>query len=268
MIYDNMETGLVKTTITPLKDLLPEVYGDAVKPGMKAVGQAIGDALEMCLLPITTLGYIPKVVKACLDKHLHTFEGKLNRIPEEKKANIHPQISIPVIQKLLYTTNDTIAELFINLLTSSANIDMCSNAHPGFVEIISQLSPDEAKIIKYLNGKDDIQYAEINAYVKNSDGFNTFKKKSTLTPFEVPLDFPHNILAYYSNLIRLGILEDKPGLYRIGNNIYDDIAREYNFDDFKKYVPERFKEIEITKSYYEVTPFGKLFISACSPNEK
>lgn len=80
-----MEPEIVKTTVTPLKDLLPEVYGDALKPGMKAVGHAIGDALEMCLLPITAIGYIPKVAKACLEKHLHSFEEKLNKIPEEKK---------------------------------------------------------------------------------------------------------------------------------------------------------------------------------------
>ena len=108
-----MEPEIVTTSITPLKDLLPEIYGDALKPGMKAVGHAIGDALEMCLLPITAMGYVPKLAKKCLDKHLKTFEQKLNKIPEDKKTDIHPQISIPVIQKLLYTTNDTIAELFI-----------------------------------------------------------------------------------------------------------------------------------------------------------
>ena len=85
-----MEPEIVKTTITPLKDLLPEIYGDALKPGMKAVGHAIGDALEMCLLPITAMGYVPKLAKKCLDKHLKTFEQKLNKIPEDKKADIHP----------------------------------------------------------------------------------------------------------------------------------------------------------------------------------
>ena len=263
-----MEPEIVKTTITPLKDLLPEIYGDALKPGMKAVGHAIGDALEMCLLPITAMGYVPKLAKKCLDKHLKTFEQKLNKIPEDKKADIHPQISIPVIQKLLYTTNDTIAELFINLLTSSANIDMCSNAHPGFVEIISQLSPDEAKIIQYLNGENDIQYAEIKAYVKNGTGYNTILPKSTLTPFHVALDFPNNIHAYYSNLIRLGILEDESGTYKIANNVYDEIAEKYNFDYYKKLVPECFKKVVIEKSYYEVTSFGRLFISACSSTTK
>lgn len=263
-----MEPEIVKTTITPLKDLLPEIYGDALKPGMKAVGHAIGDALEMCLLPITAMGYVPKLAKKCLDKHLKAFEEKLNKIPEDKKADIHPQISIPIIQKLLYTTNDTIAELFINLLTSSANIDMCSNAHPGFVNIISQLSPDEAKIIQYLNGEIEIQYAEIKAYVKNGAGYNTILPKSTLTPFHVALDFPNNIHAYYSNLIRLGILEDEAGTYKIANNVYDEIASKYNFDYYKKLVPDCFKKIVIEKSYYEVTPFGRLFISACSSTTK
>ena len=72
-----MESEIIKTTVTPLKDLLPEIYGDTLKPGMKAVGHAIGDALEMCLLPITTLGYIPKLAKLALNKHLHTFAEKL-----------------------------------------------------------------------------------------------------------------------------------------------------------------------------------------------
>ena len=176
-----MEPEIVKTTVTPLKDLLPEVYGDALKPGMKAVGHAIGDALEMCLLPITAIGYIPKVAKACLEKHLHSFEEKLNKIPEEKKADIHPQISIPIIQKLFYTTNDAIAELFINLLTSSANIDMCSNAHPGFVEIISQLSPDEAKIIQFLKGENEIQYAGIKMSRGQDNGINLKRYNITVS---------------------------------------------------------------------------------------
>lgn len=260
-----MDSEVIKPT-SLFKNLLPEVYGDALKPGMRSVGRAIGDALEMCLLPITALGYIPKFTKACLEKHLHTFEEKLNQIPEDKKTEIHTQISVPIVQKLLFTTNETIAELFINLLTCSANIDMCSNAHPGFVEIISQLSPDEAKIVKYLNGKNDIQYAEIKAYVKEGDGFVSFLEKSTLVPFLIKLDFPQNINAYYSNLIRLGILEDKSGTYRISNNKYDEIAAKYNFEEYEKLVPSQYKKIEVEKSFYEVTPFGKLFITACCSN--
>ncbi|MBO6255953.1 MAG: DUF4393 domain-containing protein, partial [Bacteroidaceae bacterium] len=112
------------------------------------------------------------------------------------------------------------------------------------------------------------QYAEIKAYVKNGTGYNTILPKSTLTPFHVALDFPDNIHAYYSNLIRLGILEDESGTYLTANNIYDEISEKYNFDSYKKLVPDCYNKIEIEKSFYEVTPFGKLFISACSSTSK
>lgn len=262
-----MEPKVIQNAVTPLKDLLPEVYGDAAKPAMKVVGGAIGDALELCLLPITAVGYIPKMAKLYLNKHLESFARTLEDIPKEKQTEIHPQISVPVLQKLTYTSNDTIAELFVNLLASSANIDMSCTAHPGFVEIISQLAPDEAKIIHYLRGKSDIQYSEIKAYVKNGNGYNTYLKRSTLIPFEVNLDFSHNIHAYFSNLVRLGILEDKNGVYRIDQSIYNEIAQRYDFAEYEKLVPNHFKKIEVDKSYYEVTAFGKLFIQACTTNK-
>lgn len=258
-----MKPEIVNTTIKPLKDLLPEVYGDALKPSMKVVGDAIGSALEMCLLPLIVSGYIPKIARACLDKHLHSFEEKINKIPAEKRTEIHPQISTPVIQKLLYTTNDTIAELFINLLTSSAHIDMCCHAHPGFIEIISQLSPDEARIIQYLKGTAYVLYADIRAYVKNGDGFLIMLPKSTLIPFYVQLDYPENIQAYYSDLIRLGILADKSGLYKTPETAYDEIVTRYNFAEYQQLVPNEYKNVEIERSYFEVTSFGKLFIAAC-----
>ena len=35
---------------------------------------------------------------------------------------------------------------------------MVNTAHPSFVAMIERLSPDEARIIKYLKGRNDIQY--------------------------------------------------------------------------------------------------------------
>ena len=46
------------------------------------------------------------------------------------------------------------------------------------------------------------------------------------------------------------------------------LQKKYNFDYYKKLVPKCFKKVVIEKSYYEVTPFGRLFISACSSTTK
>ena len=45
---------------------------------------------------------------------------------------------------------------------------------------------------------------------------------------------------------------------------YDNICLKNGLENLKtKLVPQQFKEIEVAKSYYKVTPFGKLFIQAC-----
>ena len=60
----------------------------------------------------------------------------------------------PVIEKLKYfNLNDEIAKLYQNLLTEAFNKDKCNNVHPAFIDIINQLSPDEAKILSFFDNK-------------------------------------------------------------------------------------------------------------------
>lgn len=85
-----------------------------------------------------------------------------------------------------------------------------------------------------------------------------------MLPYYIALTFPQNITAYLSNLISLGVLSDEDGLYKIDNTEYDNICLKNGLDSLKaKLVPLSFKEIKVSKSYYKVTPFGKLFIDAC-----
>ena len=130
---------------------------------------------------------------------------KLEEISEEKRCEVHPQIGTPIVEKLTYTTNDEIADLFTTLLVNASNIDMVNTAHPSFVNMIERLSPDEARIIKYLKGRKDIQYCDFRAKAKEGNGFTTMGEHLTLVPFEVKLDFPQNVNAYLSNLVSMGI---------------------------------------------------------------
>ena len=85
-----------------------------------------------------------------------------------------------------------------------------------------------------------------------------------MLPYHVSLTFPQNITAYLSNLISLGILSDEDGLRKVDNTEYDNICLKNELENLKtELVPQTFKEIKVAKSYYEVTPFGKLFIQAC-----
>lgn len=250
-----------------LMSLLPNIYNDIAHPGLATLGKAVGDVLRFCALPFTAMGTIADGANTNLQTRLAEYAKKLEKIPEEKVIEVHPQIGVPVFQKLSYTTNQDIANLFINLLATASNIDTADLAHPGFENVVSQLSPDEAKIIQYLRGHDDIQYCEWKAYAAKGEGYNTLLPYSTLIPVRVKLDFPQNVHAYYANLVRLGILVDRVDVYRVSNAEYDEIKRVYDFDSINKFVPDLYKSLDLHKSYYAVTEFGRMFINACTSNE-
>ena len=257
---DNSVLDLVKGT----PNILGQIYEDLAQPSVKAVGQALGTVFEFStsfLLPVKLLN---EKFKMNFKKRITEYEKKLEEIPEEKRCEVHPQVGTPIIEKLSYTTNDEIADLFTTLLAKASNIDMVNTAHPAFISIIERLSPDEARIIKYLKGKEDIQYCDFRGNVKNGNGYNTIIEHATLIPQEVHLAFPKNVIAYMANFVSLGILFDMVGTYRIDQTIYNKIKEFYGFEKLKtQLAPNVFKEVVANNSYYKVTDFGKLFIQAC-----
>lgn len=176
--------GLIKGT----PNVLGQIYSDLASPGVKAVGQALGTVLEFStsfLLPVKLLN---EKFRLNFKKRLTEYEKKLEEISEDKRCEVHPQIGTPIIERLSYTTNDEIADLFTTLLANASNIDMVNTAHPAFVAMIEKLSPDEARIIKYLEGKEDIQYCDFRGQKEN--GYIDLRYHLTLIAQNVKLDFP------------------------------------------------------------------------------
>ena len=69
--------------------------------------------------------------------------------------NSPAMISGPIIDRLKYAEEDNpLTELFLHLLARSIDTDRINEAHPAFIHIIDQLSPDEALILFELSAKD------------------------------------------------------------------------------------------------------------------
>ena len=245
-------------------NVLGQFYQDLAQPSVKAMGQALATVFELCPTSLLSLKLWNEKRKLNFAKRLNEYKEKLEQIPEKKRCKIDAQIGTPIVEKLTYTTNDEIADLFTTLLANASNFDMVNTAHPAFISIIERLSPDEARIIKYLKGKEDIQYCDFRGNVKNGNGYNTIIEHATLIPQEVHLAFPKNVNAYLANFVSLGILFDMVGTYRIDQTIYNKIKEFYGFEKLKtQLAPNVFKEVVANNSYYKVTDFGKLFIQAC-----
>lgn len=257
---DNKIVDLVKAT----PNILGQVYTDLAQPGVKAVGNVLGTVLEFStsfLLPVKLLN---EKFKMNFTKRLNEYKEKLEQIPAEKQCEVHPQIGTPIVEKLSYTTNEEIADLFTTLLANASNVDMVNTAHPSFVNMIERMSPDEARILKYLKGKDDIQYCIFNGNSLNGVGFITLFDHITLIELEVELIFPQNVNAYLANFVSLGILRDMDGQFKVDKTIYNQIREKYDLKGLEEQlVPHHYKSISVEESYYHVTDFGKLFIEAC-----
>ena len=246
------------------KGLLALVYKDLIRPSVQVIGKSLKAVLEFVSTPFMALQLQNDKNKLNLKKRLDEYAQKLDSIPEDKRCEVHPQIGLPIIEKLTYTTCDEIADLFTSLLASASSIDTANTAHPAFISMIERMSPDEARILEYLKDKEDIQYCDINVYSNQNSGYDTLFEHVTMIEEDVALIYPENTNAYLANLVSLGILRDKKDTFRMDKTQYNRIKGKYQVEELTaSLVPESFKSIKVEESYYQVTPFGRLFIQAC-----
>ena len=252
--------NLVKST----PNILGQVYGDLAQPSVKAVGNALGTVFEFStsfLLPVKLLN---EKFKLNFTKRLNEYKEKLEQIPKEKRCEVHPQIGTPIIEKLSYTTNEEIADLFTTLLANASNMDMANTAHPSFISLIGMMTPDEAKLLKYLNGKEVIPYCNFIGKSKKGKGFQTILRHATLLEDYIDFIYPQNISIYLANFVSLGILRDNFGISLVDKTIISNIKEKYSFDQLEdKLVPHKYKSITVEDSFFDITDFGDLFIKAC-----
>lgn len=254
--------GLVKET----PQILLTIYGDLAQPSVKKLGTALETVFEFStslLLPVKLLN---EKFKLNFEKRLTDYKEKIESIPTEKLCEVNPQIGTPIIEKLSYTTNDEIANLFINLLAKASSTDTINLAHPAFVQLIERLSVDEARIIKHLLNKDIVPCVSFRAHLTEGTGFQEILRNGTLLQFEIELLFPQNIKTYLDNLTSMGILNDSHGMHKQSEEIYNPIYEKYNYNSVNENYTKTgaFKNVSKEKSYYQITDFGKTFIRACN----
>lgn len=128
--------------------LAPEVYKDLVKPAAQEVGVVAGRSAKALLSPVRAfLWSWERVEQLVVDGVNRRFE----KIPEEQRRTPDPEIAVPLIQALTYTAqNDTLREMYLNLLANSMDTAMDKSVHPSFVDLIKQMNALDAKVFEKL----------------------------------------------------------------------------------------------------------------------
>lgn len=263
----NSEKEIAKNVLPELTkgsmQLVNQFYQDLAQPTIQTIGKTLNTTFEFATIPALALGFATEKVKANFAHKLEEYKKKLEKIPEEDRCVVEPEIGEPIIRNLLNTTNDQIADLFTTLLANASNIKTLDKAHPKFAQIVQNMTPDEALIIQYLKGKKDICYVDFRGHKENDKSYYDFMSYVTLIPNDVKLTYPKNINAYITNLISSGILLDMKGTYITNDTWYNKIEQYYRPRLEERLVPKIYNKITIEKSYLQITDFGILFINAC-----
>lgn len=203
------------------------VYKDTISPAAQSLG--------------VILSFLPRSVRVLLsrwEKWLINGEEtlkvtaaaireKMSHLPAEKIVEPEPYVAIPAIQQLCYCQdNEELRELYANLLVSSMNADKKWNVHPAFVDIIKQLTPDEAKILKKLgNFKNNfLPLIDVRAYhdTKMEGGHQLIITNFTTVGFDV-IEYKENICSYIDNLLRLKLIEIPPSYHLTDTSLYEPL---------------------------------------------
>lgn len=252
----NIKSDLSESTNLVLKELS--------LPASTQIGQALGNIfgiLNTVTLPI-------KLANEYAQRNYQKLSEKINDIPKENIKQAEPEIAIPLMEKLSYTSNEELANAYSSLLANACNKEKIDLIHPGFIQKIQNMAPDEIKILEYIrqNKYFDIPYIIFKS-VENKSG--NYKNLSIpLSGLDKKLNLnPYNIIIHINNLISLSILSDNLGHYKIDSTLYDSLKSLYQEDE-KIYLESTQKleehSLEIEKSFYSVTQLGQVFIKACT----
>ncbi len=138
-----------KEIIDEIKTLTPEIYSDVAKPALQEIGSVAGRTTKALLAPLRGMLWSWEKIEELIEEQVNK---KINKIPEEKRKSPEPEIAIPLLQALSYTANnETLREMYINLLSNSMDLDKINIVHPSFVEIIKQMNSLDAKVFEMLS---------------------------------------------------------------------------------------------------------------------
>lgn len=256
-----------KEILEQTKGVAVEVYKDVASPIVKPIGEI--------------LGFLPRTLKLALsgwEKWLingeeslkltaEAIKEKVKQIPQDKLVEPEPYVAIPAIQQISYCQNsEELRDLYANLLTASMNADKKWQVHPSFVDIIKQITPDEAKLIKSLpNFKNSFMPAidvKLLEKDKSAKGHQILATNFTTVGLDV-IENKANICSYIDNLIRLKIIEIPPTYHLTNETLYKPLEQSHLLDEL---IPNIYKElytIGYSHKIIVITNFGLLFKQIC-----
>lgn len=239
------------------------IYTDAVSPAAHEVGDTLAAAVRLALSPanlvVRTLQDAMDYAEAAVRDRFARWKTKPSRVVPPP-----PEIAAPVLQALRFANqDDTLREMYLNLLARSMDADQAQGTHPAFADILRQLSPQEARLLAVLAAHDRaVPLVEVR--VPAPPGWHTVLKH--VSPLGALLEPPSIVRREaIDNLARAGVLAVHDMFHLSNVEAYQALEASPEARTAVEAIAARGETHRFHRYMAEVTDFGAAFLKAVVP---
>jgi hypothetical protein len=257
-------------TIAAVTALVKEVpvYPDAIQPGAKELGKSlltVAKLVNVVLAPVSGLVWSYDKIRDFVETRV---AERLRNTPTENIKTPDPAVAGPALEALRYAGHkESLQDMYANLLANAIDERTAREAHPSFVDIIRNISPDEAKLLKFFSQHGSQPCAEIRLIFTTNGSFSVVYTHATTLGADAQCAFPDLVPSYIENLMRLKIINIPSMQHLIGDTTYNRIKETSESAHWLKGNYSGEARIEFVKQKIDVTPFGHQFMRACVNNK-
>lgn len=240
------------------------VYQDLLQPAVQELGKGLhtlSKTVHIALSPISAMVWGYDQIKDFVQQSL---EQKLSNVPVEKI--IPPDLSIagPTVDNMRYFGHkEELRDMFANLLATAMDSNTAMKAHPSFVDIVKQLTSDEAKIIKLLDNNMSKAFVNLRAYDPENNHYTEPLQHFSVLPKLAGCEHPELGPSYLVNLRRLGLIDISSTAYSTLPNSYEPILECEEILSQTKLCESMGRRVEIVQRSFTRNAFGQKFYESC-----
>lgn len=248
------------------KEIAKDVYEDAGHEVVKPTGQLVGlipRAIHAALQPLE-MWTMQREYNIVATKKL--LEMKLEKVDPAKISSPEPYVAVPALQAISYCMdNEELRNMYANLLAKSMTDNERDGVHPCFVEIIKQLCPDEAKILRHIMGSEVLPIIDLRAENDKFEGIDLIRNYSDVG-YVCQCEVPNRVDEYIDNLVRLGLLEHPRFNALVDKSLYEPLKKH---DIVMKYTAlyqgrlEGTPNVRISEGFVRLSCLGISFYETC-----
>ncbi len=262
-----MDPNSILKTGEKVLNTAPTFYNDALEPTVKETGKVLERIPKMINAALAPLNIWILKKEYNINETKKILAKKLENIDPNKIVSPEPYVAVPALQAISYSINsDELRNMYANLLAKSMNFDTKDVVHPSFAEIIKQMSPFDAKLLKLFSNSPQHPIIKIRYELSEQNPIGFDYINHIVSPeLGISIQTYKKYAVSIDNLIRLNLVNVTYNNYLTDQKFYNNILNSTFIKqlDPKSNLPENYGHVNFKKGILTITNLGNSFTSIC-----